>query len=201
LAKAGRVSGCVIIFCLGFLLCAEGPASSGRILFPPREREVRSYLRNNFEKALENERSVDELLAYMRQKIPGEPEYFPPALMAYYGALQGLKAKFSALPTRKLQYLKACLKYLDKSVQAEGADLETYFLRFSSLHHLPPFFGIPKKRYEDVKIIFRLLEERDYTDLDREFQSRVVDFMLQSRRLNAQQVKDFNVFKSELAVF
>jgi hypothetical protein len=166
-----------------------------------QETEIRSYVRNNFEKALENERAVDELLDYLRHKIPGEPEHLPPTLMAYYGALQGLKAKFSAFPTRKLQYLKSCLKYLDQSVQEEGADLETHFLRFSSLHHLPPFFGIPKKRYEDIKMIFRLLEERDYSDLDREFQSRVVDFMLQSRRLNAQQVKDFNAFKSELAVF
>jgi len=50
-------------------------------------------------------------------------------------------------------------------------------------------------------MICRLLEKRDYSVLDREFQLKVVDFMLQSRRLNAQQTKELSVFKSALAGF
>ncbi|HPB68060.1 MAG TPA: hypothetical protein PLT76_06625 [Candidatus Omnitrophota bacterium] len=201
LFKAAGAGGISLLFFLGLFLCTPRLVCAGLALLPAQEREVRSYLRNNFEQALEEECFVDDLLAYLRHKIPGAPEHFSPALMAYYGALQGLKAKYSALPAQKLHYLKVCLKYLDQAVQSPGADLETYFLRFSSLHHLPPFFDIPKKRSEDIQMICRLLEKRDYSVLDREFQLKVVDFMLQSRRLNAQQTKELSVFKSALAGF
>ena len=163
-----------------------------------QEREVRSYLRNNLQKALEDESAVDTLLAHLQNKIPINPEVFPATLMAYYGTLQGLKAKFSVLPTKKLHHLKACLKYLDQSVKKDDADLETFFLRFSSLHHLPPFFGIPQKRYEDIKQICRLLRQKDYMFVDRHFQLLVVDFMLQSRRLNTQQRDELQVLKLEM---
>jgi hypothetical protein len=97
-----------------------------------------------------------------------------------------------------MHYLKSSLKYLDRSIGLKDADLETYFLRFSSLHHLPPLFGIPKKRYEDIKTILLLLEVRDYSLLDRSFQLMVVDFLLKSKRLDAGQLKQAASLKTEL---
>lgn len=190
------------VFLIVFSLCMCGgswvPAPAETVAVSPQEIEMRTYLRENFEKALQGQKDTDTLLRYIQDRLKESPELFPPAILAYYGSLQGLKAKYASLPTKKLHYLQACLKYLDQSVGLKNADLETYFLRFSSLHHLPPFFGIPKKRYEDIKTMLRFLQMRDYSLLDRKFQHMVVDFMLQSNRLNAEQVKEASGLKAEL---
>ncbi len=153
-------------------------------------REARLYLKEQLSQALENSMMTDELMAYIQKRFPGEPEEYPAIVLAYYGTLRGLQAKFAFNPQKKLAGLTDCLKYLDKAVQKPEVDLEVFFLRFSSFHHLPPLLGIPKRRGEDIDSIISLLVEQDYHVIDKEYQLVMIDFMLQSRRLKpAQQLR------------
>ena len=159
---------------------------------------ARLWLRAGLKEGLKNRDKTDELIQYIYEHFSETPEAYPAVILAYYGTLRGLQAKFAGNPQKKVAGLADCLKYLDQAVQKEDADLEVFFLRYSSLHHLPPLLGVPKKRGEDIGTICTLLLKRDYTSIDREFQLEMIDFMLRSKRLNALQRKALEQLQKEL---
>jgi hypothetical protein len=78
----------------------------------PTEIEMRMYLRENFAKALPGQKEVDLSLRYIQDNLNSDPGSFPSVIMAYYGSLQGLKAKYASLPMKKCIILRVALSIL-----------------------------------------------------------------------------------------
>ena len=173
-------------------------AAGARAENPSSLQEARLFLRAQLHEALEAPEKPEQLVRYIHSQFSEVPDAYPAVILAYYGTCRGLQAKFSGHPRRKLAGLVDCLTYLDQAVQREDADLEVFFLRYSSLHHLPPLLGVPKKRVEDIEKICVLLSRRDYSVVDRDFQAVIVDFMLDSRRLNPRQRGDLQRLRSDM---
>ncbi|MFC1632505.1 hypothetical protein ACFL2I_08130 [Candidatus Omnitrophota bacterium] len=185
-----------------FLVTSSCPLSYGQDTPKSKQHtEIRILLRNEFQKALTSSKETKRLISIIEKQYPAEPDSFPATILAYYGALQGLRAKHAFIPTTKFKYLIKSLKFLDASVKKSDADLETFFLRFSSLHHLPSLLSIPKKRREDIEKICALLSERNYRKVDQSYQLVIIEFMIQSKRLSKEQLKNLMILREELKNF
>ncbi|MBN1869369.1 MAG: hypothetical protein JW847_02175 [Candidatus Omnitrophica bacterium] len=165
--------------------------------FPIREEEheIILNLRKEFKYALKDSKKNAELIELVEGKYQSDPLTFPATILAYYGALIGLRAKHAFFPNEKLRYLIKSLQLMDEAVKKDDAELETHFLRFSSLHHMPSVLSIPRKRREDISRIIELLQKRDVAGMDPSFQLVIIDFMLQSMRLNKEQSETLGSMK------
>jgi hypothetical protein len=159
----------------------------------------RAFMRLEFTRARYNRDKTYELLNMVEPKIIATPGKFPPVVIAYYGALKGLEAKFTFNPAQKLHLISQSLSLLDQAVKKGKDDLEVRFVRFASLHYLPPLFGIGKKRGEDIGAICALLEKREYHTVDHKMQLDMVNLMLKSKRLSKSQQKALQAIQTELS--
>jgi len=171
---------CFLVLSFGPVFCQATP------VFNDISVQERDDLRDKFKKAVHSRIETQELLKSIEQKFQKDPETYPPIVLSYYGALQGLKAKFSFNPTQKWTYLMQCLNWIDRAVEKDGLDAEIRFVRFSTLHHLPAVGRIPQRRGEDIEVICELLRIED-PHITHETRLEMVDFMLKSQRLNPEQ--------------
>jgi hypothetical protein len=158
---------------------------------------TREYLRQEFKKARSVSKTADQLVARLSQYEAQWRNKESAVVVVYYGALKGLQAKYSGNPAKKIKYLRESLSWLDRAVSLDSMDLEVHFVRFATLHYLPAFLGIGKKRYEDIQDIIRLLLLKDFSRVDRVTQKEMIDFMVGSRRLTAAQKKAMEKLRLE----
>lgn len=149
----------------------------------------RETLRQEFEKAQTNSQVADNLVKMLDTCQPEWQRKEFAVVAAYYGALKGLQAKYAVNPAKKIKCLNQSLSWLDKAVFYDSSDLEVRFVRFATLHHLPAFFGIGKKRYDDISDIVRQLGDEDFSQVDKNTQKKMIDFMVDSHRLTQEQVR------------
>lgn len=86
---------------------------------------------NNLEKVLANQPKNQEALAYL-------------------GSLYTLKAKYSYLPWKKLQFVDEGCKYLDQAVALDSLNTDTRIIRATNNVHLPEFFNRLKVSKKDL---------------------------------------------------
>ncbi|HNV23297.1 MAG TPA: hypothetical protein PLH56_06745 [Candidatus Omnitrophota bacterium] len=156
--------------------------------FPERQDFSREEIRREFKLAKDDPQKVERLVKLV-ELLDLENGKIDAVVLSYYGALRGLQAKYAGNPVIKLSHLKACLLWLDKAVEKRRDDLEVRFVRFSTIHHLPPLLGIPKRRGEDIAFICDELVKRDFSLVDVLTQQEMVVFMLKSHRLNREQIE------------
>lgn len=149
---------------------------------------TRLVIRGEFRKAREDQVLNAQLVAYFEGDILENSQDYPGFLISYYGGLKGLQAKFEKNPINMMRLLAQALRWMDQGVLRSPNDLEVRFVRFASLHQMPSVLGIGKKRHEDIDSIVRLLNIRDYVQIDRETQAEFIEFMLTSDRLTAEQI-------------
>lgn len=158
----------------------------------------RDSLRRDFATAKENGGGVSRLL----KKIQGQCTTLaqgPVIVRAYYGALLTLEAKYSHNPIKKLSSVQQGMAFMDQAVQEVPDDVEVVFLRFAALHSMPSFLSDREKRTEDLKNVFRLLEQRDYQLADKPAQRDMAVFLLQSDRLNPDETTAMSQLEKELS--
>lgn len=153
-------------------------------------------IRELFYEAVEDESKLLALEQFLHINYSKSPQ---PIIIAYYGAVDALKAKHVFNPFSKLSYVISALDILEKSVQLEPRDLEIRFIRFSILHHLPGILGYGKERREDQQIIVELLKERDYSRVDYSLQKGIIEFMLDSNRLSSDNINELKQIAVSLA--
>jgi len=192
-----RISGGVVLVVYLLQPILTG-ALEGQLPSSSEQHQIILELRYGFPPALEDPRKNEELILLIEEKYPGEIAGYPATIKAYYGSLLGLRAKHAFFPNRKLKYLMESLRLLDEAVKQDDAELETYFLRFSSLHHMPSLLSIPTKRREDIARILELIEDESFKSMEPDFRRDVIDFMLQSRRLTEAQTAELELLKKQL---
>lgn len=149
--------------------------------------ETLNQIRKLFYEAVESEEKLEELENFFYKNFTERALIYHPILLAYTGAIDALKAKHAFNPFTKFSKVISSLGILERAVSREPNNLEIRFIRFSILHNLPGFFGYSKERNEDISVIVAQLAKRDYVRYDPKLQKNVIEFMLDSERLNPPQ--------------
>lgn len=110
-------------------------------------------------------------------------------LNAYYGAFLTLVAKHAINPYKKYYKLKEGLDLLKYSIQNEPEKLEYRFLRLSILNYVPSFLGFDDIFFDDYRKIKILIMKKDYTEINREIQRGIVEFLMRSEKISTQEKK------------
>lgn len=163
------------------------------------ELETLSQIRKLFYEAVENEVKLEELENLFENKFSGKALIYNPLLLAYSGAIEALKAKHAFNPFRKFNYVLSSLEILERAVKRDEHNLEIRFIRFSILHNLPGIFGYSKERKADMDEIVSQLSKKDYVKYDPKLQKYVIEFMLESERLNDAQIRQLKKLAVALA--
>ena len=149
---------------------------------------TRSWIREEFRRAKEDPQATGHIVRYLEEEM-GMPdrEDVTPVVLAYYGAIKGLEGKQALSPAKKLQFLQQCYRWMDEAVSRQPEDLEVRFVRFATLHHIPPFLGSGARRNADLDVIVDLLRQPRPQQIDPATHREMIDFLLSSRRLTAAQ--------------
>ncbi|HVO40571.1 MAG TPA: hypothetical protein VMV03_16175 [Spirochaetia bacterium] len=115
-------------------------------------------LRVLFYSATLEEPAVDAAMSFLRSRLPPSPEGWPPVARAYFGALEGLRAKYSGGLFDKLAHLKTAIVTLRDLPERNPGSLEILFLRFSLFHQVPGFFGLRHTVGPDLGRLVSMLE-------------------------------------------
>ena len=151
------------------------------------EPETVNQIRKLFYEAVESEEKLEELENFFGNNFTEKALIYHPVLLSYTGAIDALKAKHAFNPFTKFSRVLSSLNTLERAVNREPNNLEIRFIRFSILHNLPGFLGYNKERSDDITVIVSQLAKKDYLKYDPKLQKNVIEFMLDSERLNASQ--------------
>jgi hypothetical protein len=157
------------------------------------DSDTKKYIRTTFYAGVENEAKAEELKAFIEKKYGTILKSMPPFIVAYLGASETLLAKHASNPLTKLDLLNSGLDKIALALKKQPKSLEFRFMRFSILHYLPFFLGHGSERDEDLAIVFDLLFKRDYSELDKKTQIGIVNFLLESGRLDKTQTGKIKV--------
>jgi len=151
------------------------------------ELETINRIRKLFYEAIESEEKLEELENFFSKNFTEKALIYHPVLLSYTGAIDALKAKHAINPFTKFSRVLSSLDILERAVNREPNNLEIRFIRFSILHNLPGFLGYGKERTDDLMVIVSQLAKKDYAQYDPKLQKNVIEFMLDSERLNTSQ--------------
>lgn len=134
--------------------------------------------------AVEDARITDSLyLELSSKKAPS------PLIIAYTGTLEALKAKHSWNPYQKVSYVARSQKTLQKAVNADPANLEIRFMRFSVQHFTPAFLGYSKELNEDRRMIIKKYSQKTFGKADQVLIKNIAGFMISSNRCTSEEIK------------
>lgn len=162
---------------------SAAPAASG---------DTYEDIRVTFYKAIEDAGTAERFYASLASGKYSRDAEKDALLKAYLGAAETLLGKHYINPYSKYKHLKSGLEIIASAIKKDPSNLEIRFLRFSILHHLPGFLGYGSERDEDMKVIYRELLKKDYTELPYDIQKGIAEFLIQSGRISAEQIKRLN---------
>ncbi len=157
------------------------------------------FIRQGFYESIESHSQTKRTMEFIESNFSEKFLHDEPVLLAYYGVLNALKAKHVFNPFSKISYLRTALRNLDEAVKYGPYNLEVRFLRFSVLHNIPSFLGFSEKLQKDTNAVFTLLTvEKKYSDLDSETAINVIKFVIESKRLGAEQQNELETLAQQL---
>ncbi len=153
-----------------------------------------TFIRNGFYKSVESHSKTNKMIEFIESNYSEKYIYDEPVLLAYYGALNALKAKHVFNPFAKISYLRTGLRTLDEAAIEGACNLEVRFLRFSILHNIPAFLGLRDTLQQDTDAVYELLVvDGKYSELDTDMAFNVIEFVIDSKRLNEEQQKEMEL--------
>jgi hypothetical protein len=158
-----------------------------------------NYVRHTFYEAVEDENKTYALEKFIISKFSTDQSKYDPVILAYFGAVEALKGKHAFNPFSKLNHVIKALDIIEIAINREPMSLEIRFVRFSILHHLPGILGYNSEREEDLNIICRLLQEKNYSEVSTELQQGIIQFMIDSERLDDKQANELKKIAISLA--
>ncbi|TZF81884.1 hypothetical protein FW774_17730 [Pedobacter sp. BS3] len=144
-------------------------------------------LRNRYYEALQHATSADKLYDEMKGKTISDP-----LVMAYWGSVQALKARYSWNPYNKIKYLKQGLQTLQLAVNRDAGNLEIRFLRFTLEYYIPAFLGYSNELTTDRVKIVELLGKKRFGKLDKPLVMNIVQFMKDNGKCTPAELKVLN---------
>lgn len=152
----------------------------------PLELSEKESVRKLFYFSIQSKDMLKKFETYLKgsqQKL--DRDFF----IAYNGAYLTLVAKHAINPYTKYFRLKDGLELIGNSIQNKPDNLEYRFLRLSVLNYVPSFLGYDHLFYNDFEKIVELIGKKDYSEVDKNTQKGILEFLLRSSKLNEEQKK------------
>jgi len=142
------------------------------------DQSIMKNIRDNFYLAIHDDPTTISLIKYIEDKFPGDRNNYPPVILAYYAALQGLRGKHSAFLPTKYERVKNSIPLMDSAVKKQPDCLEAHFLRYAFYEQIPALFGVKDQVSEDLKTVIHLLAHRDCKFVCSEVQRDMISYIL-----------------------
>ncbi|MBU2492498.1 MAG: hypothetical protein KJ571_07700 [Bacteroidetes bacterium] len=159
---------------------------------------VLEKIRFVYYEAVENENKIEELEKIIVNNYSTDQTNYPSIILAYWGAVDALKAKHAFWPFTKLSLLNKSMELMGEALNKSPDDLEIRFMRFSILHFIPSILGYGEERDRDMEKITELIENNNTGSLDPSIQKGIIEFLIESGRLN---IKQENLMQEKLAFY
>jgi hypothetical protein len=122
-------------------------------------------------------------LRFIKERFPTNHTDYPPVILAYYAALEGLRGRHASNPWTKFTQVSKAIPMMNEAVERAPGLLEARFLRFSFFHQVPGIFGVGGKVDGDLGETIALMERRDYSFASAELQKDMIAYLLGTERL------------------
>ncbi len=163
--------------------------------------ERMTFIRHGFYESVESHSKTDRMIEYIESTFTEEFIFNEPVLLAYYGALNALKAKHVFNPFSKISYLRSALRKLEEATYEGACKIEVRFLRFSVLHNIPSFLGYREELENETNAVYELLlVDEQYRDLDHRMTLNVIEFILESNRFDEERHQQLQSLEKQLKV-
>lgn len=159
---------------------------------------VLEKIRFVYYEAVENENKIEELEKIIVNNYSTDLTNYPSIILAYWGAVDALKAKHAFWPFTKLSLLNKSMELMGEALNKSPDDLEIRFMRFSILHFIPSILGYGEERDSDMEKITELIKDNNTGSLDPSMQKGIIEFLIESGRLN---IKQENLMQEKLAFY
>lgn len=144
-------------------------------------------IRTGFYVAVEDEDTTQALMAFIRDEFSDDHHQYPPVILAYYAALEGLRGRHSSNPISKFIHVSNAVEKMNEAVERAPGLLENRFLRFSFFHQIPGIFGVKNRVAVDLKETITLLEKRNYAFVGKKQQEDMIAYLLKTDELTPEQ--------------
>ncbi len=194
--KKAVLSCYILLMCQIIIIADDSPSSSSREELDPYRL---TFIRHGFYESVTSHAKTDRMIAFIESTFSEDYISNEPILLSYYGALNALKAKHVFNPFSKISHLRSALNKLEEATIDGACNLEVRFLRFSVLHNLPSFLRKSEELEKEIYAVFELLVVDDkYRELDSETAFNVIEFVLDSKRLDEEQHKQLESLAERL---
>jgi hypothetical protein len=149
--------------------------------------ETLNTIRQSFYVAVKDEATTVSLMNFIKDKFSNDHHQYPPVILAYYAALEGLRGRHASNPISKYLHVSKAINKMNEAVEKDFTFLEVRFLRFSFFHQIPGIFGVRNQVAADLKETIAMLEKRDYAFVGKKQQEDMIAYLLGTDELNPQQ--------------
>jgi len=163
------------------------------------DAETLNTIRAGFYVAVEDEDTTVSLMNFIQDEFSKDHHQYPPIVLAYYAALEGLRGRHVSNPISKFFYVSKAVDKMNEAVEKAPGLMESRFLRFSFFHQIPGIFGVGGKVEGDLKETIALLEQRDYEFVGEKIQKDMIDYLLRTDRLSLDQRSRLEMLAEELS--
>jgi len=114
-------------------------------------------------------------------------KYSSPVHQAYAGTAEAASAECVGMPHNKIEYFNRGKKNLEEAVKRAPDNAEVRFMRFATQSNIPGFLFYDNIR-EDVEVIIRQLPALMANEADRDFWTKAMKFMVDSKKLSKEEM-------------
>lgn len=166
---------------LRLLVCALLPVAAwGADAYQGVDSNLLAQVRADFEAATESGAATAALIGLLDQRLPRDGAEWPPVLLAYRAALEGLTGRHSHRPWQKYSRTRAGLARFEGLAEAHPESTEILLLRFSFCSQLPDFFDMQAQAERDRRTLIRLLAARQDPMVDDSFRRDSMRWILKN---------------------
>lgn len=159
------------------------------------ERVLLPHIRERFHAAIDDAEVAREVMAYVERHFSPDTSQYPPAVLAYYAALEGLRGKHDANPLRKFRFVSGAIQRMNSLVDAHPELLEVRFLRFSFFEQIPAVFGVHHHVPQDLRAILELLESGRGREVPPSARADMIAYILGTDEPSAAQRRQLELLK------
>lgn len=144
-------------------------------------------LRLTYYAGVEDEAYIDTLQSILSNKFGEDTSKYLPIALAYKAGIKALKSKHAFWPFTKMTYLNESMDIFDEALEKDSTNLEIRFMRFSILYYVPGILGYSEEEKNDLRIVYELLLEKDFSKINFEIQEGMAQFLIRSELLTFEQ--------------
>jgi hypothetical protein len=148
-----------------------------------------SRLRVSFYNSVESAAATEQTVALIQAAFPSKRDSWPPVILAYYAALEGLRGKYASGLLDKLGHVNTAVSLMRRLPEDNPGSLEIRFLRFCFFRQLPLFFGVRSTLGPDLAELIRMLETGADPDVPLEVRRDMVSYLIGCREADRAQIE------------